>query len=76
MCATLGKDRDGGLWVGTDTEITRVQCGSGYTEFDHELGLPKGFVTDVGRYQGKIYTATQHTSREIPGARRFLSQAA
>jgi signal transduction histidine kinase/CheY-like chemotaxis protein/ligand-binding sensor domain-containing protein len=56
---SLGEDRDGGLWVGTDTEITRVQCGSGYTEFDHELGLPKGFVTDVGRYQGKIYTATQ-----------------
>ncbi|HXM05281.1 MAG TPA: histidine kinase dimerization/phospho-acceptor domain-containing protein, partial [Chthoniobacterales bacterium] len=57
---SLGKDRDGGLWVVTDTEITRVHCGSGYTEFDHELGLPKGFVTDVGRYQGKIYTATQH----------------
>jgi len=56
---SLGEDREGGLWVGTDTEITRVQCGSGYTEFDHELGLPKGFVTDVGRYQGKIYTATQ-----------------
>jgi signal transduction histidine kinase/CheY-like chemotaxis protein/ligand-binding sensor domain-containing protein len=56
---SLGEDRDGGLWVGTDTEITRIQCGSGYTEFDHELGLPKGFVTDVGRYQGKIYTATQ-----------------
>jgi signal transduction histidine kinase/CheY-like chemotaxis protein len=56
---SLGQDRDGGLWVGTDTEITRIQCGSGYTEFDHELGLPKGFVTDVGRYQGKIYTATQ-----------------
>jgi signal transduction histidine kinase/CheY-like chemotaxis protein len=57
---SLGEDREGGLWVGTDTEITRVQCGSGYSEFDHELGLPKGFVADVARYQGKIYTATQH----------------
>jgi len=55
-----GEDRDGGLWVCTDTETTRIQCGVGCSEFDHELGLPKGFITGVGRYQGKIYTATQH----------------
>src|SRR5260221_88116 len=55
-----GEDRDGGLWVGTDTEITRIQFAVGYTEFDHELGLPKGFVTGVTRYQGKIYAATEH----------------
>jgi signal transduction histidine kinase/CheY-like chemotaxis protein/streptogramin lyase len=55
-----GADRDGGLWVCTDTEITRIQCGVGYTEFDHELGLPKGFVNIVAGYQGKVYTATQH----------------
>jgi signal transduction histidine kinase/CheY-like chemotaxis protein len=58
--ASLGEDRDGGLWVGTDTEITRIQFAVGYTEFDHELGLPKGWVTGVIRYQGKIYAATQH----------------
>jgi signal transduction histidine kinase/ActR/RegA family two-component response regulator len=57
---TTGEDRDGGLWVCTDTEITRIQCGAGCTEFDHELGLPKGFITGVGRYQGKVYTTTQH----------------
>jgi len=56
----IGEDRDGGLWVCTDTEITRIQCGTGYTEFDHELGLPRGFVTGVARFQGEIYTATQH----------------
>jgi signal transduction histidine kinase/ActR/RegA family two-component response regulator/streptogramin lyase len=55
-----GEDRDGGLWVCTDTEITRIQCATGYTEFDHELGLPKGFVNIVAGYQGKVYTATQH----------------
>ena len=55
-----GEDRDGGLWVGTDTEITRIHFAVGYTEFDHELGLPKGFVTGVIRYQDKIYAATQH----------------
>jgi signal transduction histidine kinase/CheY-like chemotaxis protein len=55
-----GEDRDGGLWVCTDTEITRIQCGVGYTEFDHELGLPRGFVNIVAGYQGKVYTATQH----------------
>jgi signal transduction histidine kinase/CheY-like chemotaxis protein len=54
------EDRDGGLWVCTDTEITRIQCGAGYTEFDHELGLPRGFVNIVAGYQGKVYTATQH----------------
>jgi signal transduction histidine kinase/CheY-like chemotaxis protein len=57
---TIGEDRDGGLWVCTDTEITRIQCVVGYTEFDHELGLPKGFITGVARFQGKVYTATQH----------------
>ncbi|HTD17169.1 MAG TPA: ATP-binding protein [Chthoniobacterales bacterium] len=56
----FGEDQDGGLWVGTDTEITRIQFDAGYSEFDHELGLPKGFVTDVVRYRGRIYTATQH----------------
>jgi signal transduction histidine kinase/CheY-like chemotaxis protein len=55
-----GADRDGGLWVCTDTEIIRIQCGAGYTEFDHELGLPKGFVNIVDGYQGKVYAATQH----------------
>ena len=55
-----GEDREGGLWVGTDTEITRIQFAAGYTEFDHELGLLKGFITGVTRYQGKIYAATQH----------------
>src|SRR5580704_4277895 len=55
-----GEDRDGGLWFCTDTEITRVQCGVGYTEFDNELGLPRGFVNAVARYQGKVYAATQH----------------
>jgi signal transduction histidine kinase/CheY-like chemotaxis protein/streptogramin lyase len=54
-----GEDRDGGLWVCTDTEITRIQCGVGYTEFDHELGLPKGYVNIVAGYQGKVCIATQ-----------------
>jgi signal transduction histidine kinase/CheY-like chemotaxis protein len=57
---TLGEDRDGGLWVGADTEITRIECAVACTEFDHELGLPKGWVTGVTRYQGQIYATTQH----------------
>jgi hypothetical protein len=56
----VAKIERGGLWVGTDTEITRIQFAAGYTEFDHELGLLKGFITGVTRYQGKIYAATQH----------------
>jgi signal transduction histidine kinase/CheY-like chemotaxis protein len=55
-----GEDLDGGFWVCTDTEITRIQCGAGSTLFDHEVGLPKGFITGIGRYQGKIYASTQH----------------
>jgi hypothetical protein len=31
------EDRDGGVWVGTDTEITRIQFGAGYTKFDQCL---------------------------------------
>jgi ligand-binding sensor domain-containing protein len=65
---TIGDDRDGGLWVCTDTEITRIQCGAGCTEFNHELGLPKGFITSVGRYQGKVYAATQHGVYILTGA--------
>jgi signal transduction histidine kinase/CheY-like chemotaxis protein len=65
---TIGEDRDGGLWVCTDTELTRIQCGAGCTEFDHELGLPRGFITGVGRYQGKIYAATQHGVYVLTGA--------
>jgi signal transduction histidine kinase/outer membrane protein assembly factor BamB len=56
----LGEDRDGGLWVIADTEITRIQCAIEATEFDHELGLPKGWITALTRYQGKIYATTQH----------------
>jgi hypothetical protein len=54
-----GEDRDGGLWVCTDTEITRIQFGAGCTAFDHEVGLP-GFITGISRYQGKIYATIQH----------------
>jgi hypothetical protein len=59
-CVALGEDRDGGLWLIGDTEITRIQCAIEATEFDYELGLPKGWITGVSRYQGKIYTTTQH----------------
>jgi signal transduction histidine kinase/CheY-like chemotaxis protein len=73
-----GEDRDGGLWVCTDTEITRIQCGAGYTEFDHELGLPRGFVNIVAGYQGKVYAATQRglyvlkTSEEVSQPAHFI----
>jgi signal transduction histidine kinase/CheY-like chemotaxis protein len=72
------EDRDGGLWVCTDTEITRIQCGAGYTEFDHELGLPRGFVNIVAGYEGKVYAATQHglyvlkPSEDVSHATRFV----
>jgi signal transduction histidine kinase/ActR/RegA family two-component response regulator len=56
----LGEDRDGGLWVIADTEITRIQCAVGVTQFDRELGLPKGWITGVSRHLGKVYTTTQH----------------
>ncbi|MBV8213570.1 MAG: response regulator [Verrucomicrobia bacterium] len=64
----IGDDRDGGLWVCTDTELARIQCGAGCTEFDHELGLPKGFITGIGRYRGKVYAATQHGVYVLTGA--------
>jgi signal transduction histidine kinase/CheY-like chemotaxis protein len=53
-------DRDGGLWICSDTEITRFQYDEACTEFDHESGLPRGMITAVVRYQGKIYTSTGH----------------
>jgi signal transduction histidine kinase/CheY-like chemotaxis protein len=56
----LGEDRDGGLWICSDTVITRIQCDVGCTEFDHQMGLPRGFIDGVVRYQGKIYADTGH----------------
>jgi signal transduction histidine kinase/CheY-like chemotaxis protein len=53
------EDRDGGLWICCDAEIMRIECGAGCTEFDHHLGLPRGIVTGLVRYQEKIYAATR-----------------
>jgi signal transduction histidine kinase/CheY-like chemotaxis protein len=65
---SAGEDRDGGFWVCTDTEITRLQCTDGYTEFGQELGLPKSFVAGVARYKGRIYAATQRGVYALKGA--------
>jgi ligand-binding sensor domain-containing protein len=54
------EDRDGGLWICSDTDITRIQCDTSCTEFDHQLGLPRGMINGVIRYQGKVYTSTGH----------------
>ena len=51
----VAQDRDGGLWICSDSEITRLQCETGCTEFDHQVGLPRGIITGVARYQGTIY---------------------
>jgi hypothetical protein len=40
----------------------------GGIKFDHEVGLPKGFISGVIRYQGKVYTATQHGVYVLPTA--------
>jgi signal transduction histidine kinase/CheY-like chemotaxis protein len=56
----VAEDRDGGLWICGDAEITRLQCDASWTLFGHQLGLPSGIVTSVVRYQGKVYTGTGH----------------
>jgi signal transduction histidine kinase/CheY-like chemotaxis protein len=56
----LSEDRDGGLWICSDTVITRIQCDPGCTEFDHQMGLPRGFIDGVVRHQGRIYADTGH----------------
>ncbi|MCP4291096.1 MAG: hypothetical protein GY780_04610, partial [bacterium] len=50
-------DRQGGLWLGLNNGLARVEAASALSYFDKSLGLP-GNVEHVTRHQGRLYAAT------------------
>lgn len=54
----FGSDREGGLWLGTETGLIRMEWPSAVTLFDAINGLGVGAVAAVTRYEGRLYTAT------------------
>ncbi|MEM9555469.1 MAG: ATP-binding protein [Acidobacteriota bacterium] len=56
-------DRDGYLWIGSDTAIDRVIVGSGLPRYDQEAGLA-----------GRIYCLIHHQGRLIVGTSRGVYQ--
>jgi signal transduction histidine kinase/CheY-like chemotaxis protein len=51
-------DREGGLWLGLDSGIARVETPAPVSFFDQTSGLPSG-VNRAFRHDGRLYTAMQ-----------------
>ena len=73
-------DREGSLWLAMEGPIARIDVGSPVSVFDARRGL-KGGVSDVARFNGKLYAATSyglHVIDERGNAQRIdaLSDAA
>ena len=50
----VSRDRDGGLWLGLNRGIARVQVGSPLTRFDDRAGL-SGAVLSLHRHGGRLW---------------------
>ncbi len=50
-------DRQGGLWLGLNNGLARVEIDASLSYYDTTLGL-LGNVQDVARHQGRLYAAT------------------
>jgi signal transduction histidine kinase len=57
IVAAIFQDREGGLWLGTDSGIVRVEVPSPLTFFDDRSGL-KDTVVALSRSEGIIYAGT------------------
>lgn len=61
-------DHEGGLWLGTETGLIRLEWSSAVTVFDAVTGLGQGTVTDVVRHEGVLYaTTTEGLFQLTPG---------
>ena len=54
----LIRDRDGGLWVFGEKDLTRVNTNRSISVFDHEGGLPKANIHSTIRFGGSLYAVT------------------
>ncbi len=53
----LFQDREGSLWVNTNSGTARVEFASPYTVFDRQNGLGRDFVRQFVRHEGVLYAA-------------------
>jgi sugar lactone lactonase YvrE len=53
-------DREGGLWLGLNSGIARVEATSALSIFDAANGLGRTTVRDVLRFDGTLFAATGH----------------
>ncbi len=61
-------DREGGLWLGSEIGLFRLEWPSGVTLFDAVNGLGGGAVADAVRHAGVLHAATgEGVFRLIPG---------
>ncbi len=51
-------DREGGLWIASETGMFRLDWPSPVTVFDSVNGLGAGAVADIARHEGVLYAAT------------------
>jgi signal transduction histidine kinase/DNA-binding NarL/FixJ family response regulator len=56
---SLATDRTGGLWICSDTALTRVELGSNAQFFDHLNGLGRADVQRVLRHKGELFAASK-----------------
>lgn len=64
----LCSDSEGGLWLGLESGIARVEWPSLFTVFDGISGLGRGFVTSLARHDDTVYAATlEGVYRLTPG---------
>lgn len=54
----LFQDREGGLWLGSEVGLFRLEWPSPLSIFDAVNGLGAGAVADVARHDGVLYAAT------------------
>jgi hypothetical protein len=54
----LMQDREGGLWLGSEVGLFRLEWPSPLSIFDVVQGLGAGSVTDLARHDGALYAAT------------------
>lgn len=63
------RDREGGLWIGTEANAARLEWPSPASLFDGVNGLGQGAVADVVRHDGVLYAETSEGFfRLVPAA--------
>ncbi len=63
---TLFRDRQGGLWIGLNDGLMRLEYPSPYMNITPDMGLRTG-VTDIRKYKGDIFVTTLGRFYKISG---------